>query len=511
MAETPYLSALSSGLGRLERVLLRVWQLLSVLGIATGLAYGVLVSRPLGFACALGSSLFLIWFVVAGHLADRGEAPRSLTGINAAVEALVPWAFMLAISVSKGAEYALASWVPPFLFCSCIVTHVARLRLWAPAVLGLSGALAYPLIYWSFIVARLPPSAHEFLINQPSTQHARTVTLAVSGLVGTFLVMGLHAVVTGAEKAARERELGGRYRIVRDHSSGATGAVYEGEYCPEGGFTRRVAIRRFHSHVAEHADLMHGFCTAAEETARLVHPNIVQVLDFLRAAGSHFLVLEWVDGVSLDALTRSARATRQGFDPELVAYVGLEMLAGLAHAHAGVLGGDGDPVCVLHRDLSPDAVLVSTNGEVKLGGFAVASALREFNRQSEGHVGTMAPECSGGAPDVRSDLYSGGAILWEMLLGRRRAPGESVCVTASRSDLAPEWDAFFARAVADDPEARAGSAMELMSLLAAVPRREASTTRKHLASLVTQLRASHAARTGVFDGLSADGRAVGRD
>ena len=146
MAETPYLSALSSGLERLERVLLRVWQLLSLLGIVTGLAYGVLVSRPLGFACALGSSLFLIWFVLAGHLADRGEAPRSLAGINAAVEALVPWAFMLAISVSKGAEYALASWVPPFLFCSCIVTHVARLRLWAPAVLGLSGAVAYPSI-----------------------------------------------------------------------------------------------------------------------------------------------------------------------------------------------------------------------------------------------------------------------------------------------------------------------------------------------------------------------------
>ena len=244
-------------------------------------------------------------------------------------------------------------------------------------------------------------------------------------------------MVIGAEKAARERELGGRYRIVRDHSSGATGVVYEGEYCPEGGFIRRVAIRRFHGHVAEHADLMHGFRKAADEAARLVHPNIVQVLDFLRAAGSHFLVLEWVDGVSLDALTRAARATRQGMDPELVAYVGLEMLAGLAHAHAGVLGGDGVPTCILHRDLSPDSVLVSTAGEVKLGGFAVASALREFNRQSEGHIGSMAPECLGGAPDVRSDLYSAGAILWEMVLGRRRTPGESVNASETRGDSPP--------------------------------------------------------------------------
>jgi serine/threonine protein kinase len=141
------------------------------------------------------------------------------------------------------------------------------------------------------------------LLNQPSTQHARSVTLAASGLIGTLLVFGLHSVIVGAESAARERELGGRFRVVRDYSAGATGVLYEGEYCPEGGFSRKVAIRRFHGHVAEHAELLDGFRQAAFRAAQLVHPNIVQVHDFLRTKGAHYLVLEWVDGVSLDALT----------------------------------------------------------------------------------------------------------------------------------------------------------------------------------------------------------------
>lgn len=482
-------------------MLTRVWQILAVLGVLTGLAYAAFISRSLGFACAVGSSLFLIWFVIAGHLVDRGEAPRALSSVNAVVEALIPWAFLVAVTASKGAEYALGSWVPPFLFCSGIVSQVARLRLWGPAILGLSGALAYPVTYWLFVVERLPPSARDFLLNQPATQHVRSVTLAVSGLIGTLLVLGLHAVIVGAEGAARERELGGKFRIVREHSVGATGVVYEGEYCLEGGFARRVAIRRFHPHVAEHADLMDGFKQAADIGARLVHPNIVQVEDFMRADGAYFLVLEWVEGASLDALTRTARATGQGLAPEVVAYVGLELLAGLAHAHAGALGEDGRPLGELHRDLCPDCLLVSGAGEVKIGGFAVARTLRDFNRVSEGHIGYMPPERASGVVDVRGDLYSAGAILWELLLGRRRAPGESSRPSELRGDLPPTWDAFFARALSDVPEARAESAMELMSLLAAVPRRDASATRAELAALVGHVRASQAARTGAYNPL----------
>ncbi|MBK7580674.1 MAG: serine/threonine protein kinase [Myxococcales bacterium] len=506
MAETPYVAAVAAGLDRLERVLIRVWQIVSLLGIVAGLIYAAFISRPLGFACATGSSLFLIWFVVAGHLADRGEAPAFLPHLNAFIEALVPWVFMLAVSASKGADYALASWVPPFLFCSGLVAQVARLRLWAPTILGVSGALVYPTLYWAFVLERVPPSAREFLINQPATQMARSVTLVISGGIATLLVLGLHSVVMGAETAARERELGGKYRLIRDIAAGATGSVYEGEYCPEGGFVRRVAIRRFHPHVAVHDEIMQGFREAADVAQRLAHPNIVQVEDFLRTGGSFFLVLEWVEGVSLDALSRSARATGRGLNPEIVAYLGLELLAGLAHAHTGALGEDGAPLAVVHGDLCPDVVMVSTAGEVKIGGFAVARSLREFNRQSAGHVDYMAPECATGAAGLTSDLYSAGAISWELLLGQRRLVGESTSPTGIRLDLPGEWDAFFARAVADAPASRAESAMELMAMLAAVPRRDAARTRAELAELVAHVRANQAARTGVYDPLGPDGR-----
>jgi hypothetical protein len=503
--DSPYLAALAAGLERLERVLIRVWQIISFLGVLTGVAYAGFVSRPLGFACAAGASAFFIWFVVVGHLADRGEAPASLPTVNAAIEALVPWVFFLAVVWAKGAEYALASWVPPFLYCSAIVSQVVRLRVWAPTILGVSGAVAYPAVYWTFVVERLPASAAEVLINQPTTQHVRAVTLAVSGVVASLLVLGLHAVVLGAESVARERELGGRFRILRDHSVGATGVVYEGEYRPEGGFSRRVAIRRYHPHVTEHAELMQGFRAAAERAARLVHPNFVQVVDFLRAAGNHFLVLEWVDGVSLDALTRGARANRQGLSPELVAYIGLELFTGLAHAHAAALDDEGKPLAVLHRDLAPDAVLVSIAGEVKIGGFAVARALRDFNRHSDGHAGYMPPERAQGVVDARGDLYSVCAILFELLLGRRHVPGEPARPSAMRGELGTEWDELFARGLADAPEARAESALTLLALLARVPRRDATETRAELGRLVEHVRQSHAALSGGWDQPGAGG------
>jgi hypothetical protein len=483
VADTPYLVAVTAGIQRLERMLLRVWQIVCLAGVATGVIYGLTISRPLGFACAAVSSAFLIWFVLAGHLFDRGAVPRLMPTLNAVAEATVPWVFTVVITLSNGAEYALASWVPPFLFCAVLIAHVARLRPWMPVLLGLTGALFFPTLYWLFVRQRLPDDSLAFLINQPTTQVVRSLTLLAAGLIASLLVLGLQSAILGAEGAARESDLAGKYRVLSEVAAGATGVVYQAVYCPEGGVELPVAVRRFHSQVTHHEQMVEAFRDAARTAMLLTHPNIVQVRDFLRAAGAHFLVMEWVDGVTLDVLSRNARASGRGIAPEVVAEIGMEMCAGLEHAHAGALGPDGEPVAALHRDLCPEHVFLSRSGEVKLGGFAVARALRDFNRTSEGHADYMPPERAAGVVDERGDLFSVGVMLWELLLGRRRQSGEEPQVSRERPDLAA-WDSVFTAVLADDPRERVGTASELWSLLAKTSTALPADTRRALGALV---------------------------
>lgn len=492
-ADTPYLIAVSAGLQRLERMLLRVWQITCLAGTVTGVLYGLGVSRTLGFGCAAAASAFLVWFVLAGHLFDRGSVPRVLPTLSAAVEAFVPWVFTIVITLSSGAEYALASWVPPFLFCSVLVSHVARLRPWMPFVLGISGALLFPALYWAFVRERIPEDVAGFLVNQPVTQLARSVTLFASGVIASLLVLGLQSAIRGAESAARERDLSGKYRMESEIASGATGVVYLATYCPEGGFEQPVAVRRLHSHISDHAELLDAFREAAALATRLTHPNIVQVRDFLRVGEAHYLVMEWVEGMTLDVLSRITRKAGKGLVPSVVAHVGMELLAGLEHAHVGALGWDGAPLRLLHRDICPERVLVSNTGEVKINGFAVARSLRDFSRTSEGHSGYMPPERAQGIVDERGDLYAVGMVLWELLLGVRRQPGDSTRATAQRADLHPSWDDFFDAALADAPELRAATASDLWALLSRAAETPPLEARQALGDLVVAIREDLAA------------------
>lgn len=236
------------------------------------------------------------------------------------------------------------------------------------------------------------------------------------------------------------------YEILRRLATGGMGSVYVARKSGPLSFSKLVAIKRLHPHLEldEESGAMRRFGIEARIGAQLRHPNIVDVLDFGRDDEGVFIVMEYVHGVDLAALMRArAKAGTPGLAPSLATRILSEVLRGLQAAHE-LRDESGGSAPVVHRDLGPRNVLLSDRGEVKITDFGIALILEGGSEQSTATRGTfayMSPEqARGEALDVRSDLYSCGILLYEMLAGRRAMGGGSAVETLERArdGLAPE-------------------------------------------------------------------------
>ncbi|MDB4953898.1 MAG: serine/threonine protein kinase [Myxococcales bacterium] len=206
--------------------------------------------------------------------------------------------------------------------------------------------------------------------------------------------------------------------------------VFLGSTIGAEGFSRRVAIKRVLPGFSDNPSFAQMFIAEAKISSRLVHPNIVSVVDFDRDAEQRlFLVMELVEGKDLDTLVSS------GLLPiPVVIFVISEVLRGLGHAHDLPVGNDVRGV--IHRDVSPHNVLLSWEGSVKVSDFGIAKAKSASEATAsvfiKGKPAYMSPEqANGQSLDGRSDLFAVGIMLWEMLIGRRLFVGED-----TRSTLA---------------------------------------------------------------------------
>lgn len=495
----PLADALAVELGELDRRILRLWTGLVVAGIGVGLVTAVTASRPLGLASAAISAVFAAFFLGAEALSRRGRFPRALPLVVAVVEATIPWAFSLVIGLVQGPIYAMASWVPPMLFSALIVAQTARFRVVAPLVVGATGAIAHLLLYLFVVRPRLPVDPPLFA--QGTLQITRAMSLLAAGALGTVVGLATRRVIGRAEREVRAQDLFGKYRLVRHLASGGMGLVFEALYCPEGGFSRRVAVKRIHPHLAELETFVSAFRAEAELCAHLTHPNIVQVLDFGRVGQTYFLAMELVEGAPLSAIVRRQVRAREGLPEGVVARIGACLLAGLAHAHGGARDEEGKALHVVHRDLCPANVLLSAHGDVKISDFGVARALGDaaqgHTRSLEGHAPYMAPEQVRCLPfDERVDLFSVGVVLWELLVGQylfRQSTEHQTLLAVIEATVPPPslsravdpaWDAFFARALAREPDDRFPTADAMRAALEAIP--GARATDDDLAALVAE-------------------------
>lgn len=196
-----------------------------------------------------------------------------------------------------------------------------------------------------------------------------------------------------------------------------------------GGFEKFVAIKKILRHLAEEEEFRAMFVDEAKLAARLVHPNVVPVFDFGNVGADWFIAMDYLDGRDLSELGK--RMTKRGarLPHEIATYVVSEVAKALAYAHSGEVTV-GRAVQLIHRDVSPQNVLLSYRGDVKVTDFGIAKAVGavESTRAGffKGKVGYLSPEQARyESIDTRSDLFSLGTLLWELLSGKRLFTGKT--------------------------------------------------------------------------------------
>ncbi len=323
---------------------------------------------------------------------------------------------------------------------------------------------------------------------------------------GTTPAMG-----TSVFAAATRRRLG-HYELFDRFAVGAMAELYLGRARGEEGFEKMVVIKRVLPRLADDMRFVQMLQIEARIHSSLSHKNIVQIHDLgISAEGEYFIVLEYVDGRDLGTLLdTSPRAMRsvptRRIDDAVGLYIMGELAEGVHFAHE-VRGGDGNPLGLVHRDISPSNILLSYAGEVKLSDFGVAKRSNDSSvvTSLKGELGYISPEQARGAPtDRRSDIFSLGAVAFEIFTGSplrtlsgspddylKAASGIMNAPQRYRPDIPPAIERVLAGALSPDPRDRFADARKFVDAcreaLASIPRPkngEAGELKNLLASLL---------------------------
>ncbi len=213
--------------------------------------------------------------------------------------------------------------------------------------------------------------------------------------------------------------------------------VYLARLSGVGGFQRFVAIKRLHPHLAREPEFIEMFLEEARLAARIHHPNVVPILEIGTSEQGYYIVMEYVEGDTLGRLLARSAQTGVRLPTKVGLRVVIDMLAGLDAAHE-LKDDDDHPLGIVHRDVSPQNVLVGVDGSARLSDFGVARATSRLSTtrsgQLKGKLAYMAPEQARGDRDIdrRADLFASGIVLWEVLACRRLFKGEGEADTLNR-------------------------------------------------------------------------------
>jgi len=264
----------------------------------------------------------------------------------------------------------------------------------------------------------------------------------------------------------------GKYQLLRKLATGGMAEVFLAKTDGPMGFEKHLVIKRILPHLAEDPQFVAMFLGEAKLAAQLNHPNLVQLFDFGEAEGSYFIAMEFIDGPTLRLLLARSRDQRAPLSFALSARIVSSAAEGLAYAHDFRDQVSDEPLHLVHRDVSPDNILVGRSGAVKLVDFGIAKARGQTHHTQagtvKGKVAYMAPEqLRGEALDRRVDLYALGVVLYELCTGRMpfEANSDASMVRAVLYDAAipavrrvpnvpPPIQAILDRLLAKDRDAR---------------------------------------------------------
>jgi serine/threonine-protein kinase len=269
-----------------------------------------------------------------------------------------------------------------------------------------------------------------------------------------------------------------RYRVVEKLESGGMAEVFRAESEGLQGFRKQVAIKRVLPHLSSKKKFISMFLDEARLSAQLSHSNCVQVFDIGVGDNAFFIVMEFVDGANLKAITEHIKKTGRDFPVEAAVYISLELCKGLAYAHE-LTDPNGAALHIVHRDMSPPNVLITKHGEVKIVDFGLAKANSQLEKSEPGIIkgkfSYLSPEAAMGQEvDARTDIFAVGIILWELLAGQRLFLGDTDFQTVKKvqASVVPsisqinkkvplELEKIIVRSLSRDPQQRYATARAL--------------------------------------------------
>lgn len=221
----------------------------------------------------------------------------------------------------------------------------------------------------------------------------------------------------------------GRYELHDEIAAGGMASVYLGRMVGSAGFAKSVAIKRLHPHLAKDPDLVSLLLEEARLMERVRHPNVVATLDVVSEGNELLLVMEYVHGEPLWRLLRAAKEANSTCPPEIAARIAHDVLLGLSAAHRAT-DAAGKSISIIHRDVSPQNVMVGADGVARLVDFGIAKVMGTIGHTQEGmlkgKVPYMAPELLRFEPaSPQTDVWALSVVLWEMRCSRRLFRGEN--------------------------------------------------------------------------------------
>jgi serine/threonine-protein kinase len=215
----------------------------------------------------------------------------------------------------------------------------------------------------------------------------------------------------------------GRYQLLAHLASGGMAEIYLARQTGIGGFEKLVVVKKILPNLAREKVFVEMFLDEAVIAAQLNHPNVVQIYDLGQSGDDYYIAMEYLEGESLGHLTSEGTRVRKPLPPGLAAGIVTQVCDGLAYAHA-FEDDNGKPMGIVHRDISPHNIIVLFSGVVKVVDFGIAKAASKMHQTKvgtlKGKLAYMSPEqCMGSEVDARSDVFSLGVVLWELLTHRR--------------------------------------------------------------------------------------------
>jgi TonB family protein len=270
----------------------------------------------------------------------------------------------------------------------------------------------------------------------------------------------------------------GRYQLLEKIAAGGMAEVYRARMRGEEGFEKIVAIKRILPHMADNDDFITMFVDEAKLAAQLTHNNIIHIYDLGKEDAYHYIAMEYVEGKDLRSILKTASEKGYPLPVDLALFIASKVANALDYAHRR-MGLDGKELNLVHRDVSPQNVLISFEGDIKLCDFGIAKAATKVQQTQagalKGKLQYMSPEQAWGKKvDRRTDIFSLGIVLFEMLAGERLFSGDtdltileqvrdarSEAPSLKNPDVPKKVDQIVLKALAKNPQDRYQNASEM--------------------------------------------------